>query len=102
MIICRMCGNHNDESSAFCGDCGKFLEWSGEKVAPPPEVVVVSKTPDRRSGGERDTVPDGFGQHRRLRRRKVRGRQPDGRSRIRLRGAARVQLRAQEIDEAAR
>src|SRR5689334_14416212 len=45
MIICRMCGNHNDESSAFCGDCGKFLEWSGEKVAPPPEVMIVVEEP---------------------------------------------------------
>ncbi|MGX7826173.1 NADase-type glycan-binding domain-containing protein [Actinokineospora sp. 24-640] len=45
MIVCTMCGNHNDESTAFCGDCGKFLEWNGEKVAPPPEVVVVVEEP---------------------------------------------------------
>ena len=45
MIVCKMCGNHNDEAAAFCGDCGKFLEWDGEKVAPPPEVVVVVEEP---------------------------------------------------------
>ncbi|MGQ0839836.1 NADase-type glycan-binding domain-containing protein [Actinokineospora sp.] len=45
MIVCTMCGNHNDEAAAFCGDCGKFLEWNGEKVAPPPEVVIVVEEP---------------------------------------------------------
>ncbi|MEV6909251.1 hypothetical protein [Amycolatopsis sp. NPDC051071] len=45
MIICTMCGNQNDDSYAFCGDCGKFLEWNGEKIAPPPEVVVVVEEP---------------------------------------------------------
>lgn len=45
MIICTMCGNQNDDSNAFCGDCGKFLEWNGEKVAPPPEVIVVVEEP---------------------------------------------------------
>jgi hypothetical protein len=45
VIICKLCGNHNDEASAFCGDCGKFLEWDGERVAPPPEVVVVVEEP---------------------------------------------------------
>ncbi|MFI7680254.1 NADase-type glycan-binding domain-containing protein [Actinophytocola sp. NPDC049390] len=45
MIVCTMCGNHNDETHAFCGDCGRFLEWNGEKVTPPPEVVVVVAEP---------------------------------------------------------
>lgn len=47
MIVCTMCGNHNDDAAAFCGDCGRFLEWNGEKVAPPPEVVVVVEEPTR-------------------------------------------------------
>jgi hypothetical protein len=47
MIVCTMCGNHNDDASAFCGDCGRFLEWNGEKVAPPPEVVVVVEEPPK-------------------------------------------------------
>ncbi|MFD4636425.1 hypothetical protein ACFWN2_03860 [Lentzea sp. NPDC058436] len=45
MIVCRMCGNHNGDADAFCGDCGRFLEWNGEKVAPPPEVIVVVEEP---------------------------------------------------------
>jgi hypothetical protein len=45
VIVCTMCGNHNDDVSAFCGDCGRFLEWNGEKLAPPPEVVVVVEEP---------------------------------------------------------
>jgi hypothetical protein len=45
VIVCTMCGNHNDDVSAFCGDCGRFLEWNGEKIAPPPEVVVVVEEP---------------------------------------------------------
>lgn len=41
MMVCRSCGNKNGDADAFCGDCGKFLEWTGEKVVPevPPEVV---------------------------------------------------------------
>lgn len=47
MIVCRMCGNHNDDVDAFCGDCGKFLEWTGDRVAPlaPPVVVVEEPGP---------------------------------------------------------
>ncbi|MBB4907044.1 NADase-type glycan-binding domain-containing protein [Actinophytocola algeriensis] len=50
MIVCAMCGNHNDETHAFCGDCGRFLEWNGEKVTPPPEVVVVVEAPPPTAG----------------------------------------------------
>ena len=35
MIVCTNCGNHNEDSDEFCGSCGKFLEWVGEKVAAP-------------------------------------------------------------------
>lgn len=43
MIICTMCGNHNADNDAFCGDCGKFLEWNGEQVVEPETVVVVER-----------------------------------------------------------
>ena len=33
MIVCKQCGHHNADSDTFCGSCGKFLEWSGERVA---------------------------------------------------------------------
>jgi hypothetical protein len=43
MIVCTNCGNHNEDSDEFCGSCGKFLEWVGERIeapAPAPEPVV--------------------------------------------------------------
>ena len=45
MIICKECGYHNGDADAFCGSCGSFLEWTGEKeapdVAPEPEPPPV-------------------------------------------------------------
>jgi hypothetical protein len=42
MIVCKQCGYQNEEGDTFCGSCGAFLEWVGEKVAeeePEPEPV---------------------------------------------------------------
>jgi len=38
VIICKKCGNRNQDQDQFCASCGSFLEWSGERVeaAPPP------------------------------------------------------------------
>ena len=36
MIVCRSCGSHNADTDDFCGSCGNFLEWTGEKLAPQP------------------------------------------------------------------
>jgi hypothetical protein len=41
VIVCKQCGHHNEDSDTFCGSCGKFLEWTGERIvvaqpAPPP------------------------------------------------------------------
>ena len=44
MIVCKNCGHQNEDNDTFCGSCGKFLEWTGERVvvaepeppAPPP------------------------------------------------------------------
>lgn len=41
MIICTNCGNHNEDSDEFCGSCGKFLEWVGQKVEDPVKVEVT-------------------------------------------------------------
>ncbi|MGH9023265.1 MAG: zinc-ribbon domain-containing protein, partial [Acidimicrobiia bacterium] len=32
MIICTQCGHENEDEDGFCGSCGEFLEWSGERV----------------------------------------------------------------------
>jgi len=40
VIVCKQCGHHNEDSDTFCGSCGKFLEWTGERVVvaqPEPE-----------------------------------------------------------------
>jgi hypothetical protein len=41
MIVCRKCGFHNGDADAFCGSCGSFLEWTGEKVTPKAAAAVV-------------------------------------------------------------
>ena len=49
MIVCTQCGNHNQDDDEFCGSCGKFLEWVGEKVdepAPPPPPEPEVETAD--------------------------------------------------------
>lgn len=40
MIICERCGSQTPDGDEFCGACGSFLEWSGEKVGEPePEAI---------------------------------------------------------------
>ena len=45
MIVCRKCGYQNDDADGFCGSCGSFLEWTGEKVKPkiPEEFVAAAQ-----------------------------------------------------------
>src|SRR5580700_8785598 len=47
MIVCKKCGFNNSDADAFCGSCGAFLEWTGEKVtpAPSPEPAHVAPEP---------------------------------------------------------
>ena len=47
MIVCKKCGFNNSDADAFCGSCGAFLEWTGEKVtpAPAPEPAHVAPEP---------------------------------------------------------
>ena len=42
VIVCKSCGFKNTDADAFCGTCGGFLEWTGEKQAAP----VVAEEPD--------------------------------------------------------
>jgi hypothetical protein len=32
VIVCTKCGFQNSDDTSFCGSCGSFLEWTGEKV----------------------------------------------------------------------
>ncbi len=37
MIVCKSCGNQEVDSTSFCGVCGAFLEWEGERMAEPAQ-----------------------------------------------------------------
>src|ERR1700722_2979677 len=50
MIVCRKCGYRNADDDTFCGTCGGFLEWTGEKqqaaaLAPVAEPEPAPSTP---------------------------------------------------------
>jgi hypothetical protein len=32
VIICTKCGFQNADETSFCGSCGSFLEWTGQKI----------------------------------------------------------------------
>lgn len=51
MIVCRQCGHHNDDRDEFCGSCGSFLEFTGDKIpdpvpVPPPEPELPEPEPE--------------------------------------------------------
>lgn len=45
MIVCRNCGFHNADADAFCGSCGQFLEWTGERLDAETPVEVSPPAP---------------------------------------------------------
>lgn len=48
MIVCTECGHQNDDGDGFCGSCGTYLEWSGERVdAPTPVAEPLGAPRDR-------------------------------------------------------
>lgn len=50
MIVCTQCGYDNEDSDVFCGSCGGFLEWEGQKVAPEPEQVEPEPVDEPEAG----------------------------------------------------
>ncbi len=46
MIVCTECGHRNDDDDDFCGSCGAFLEFSGERSAPEEVEVEVEEELD--------------------------------------------------------
>jgi len=58
VVTCKVCGFENDKGAQFCGNCGSFLEWTGEKdaePAPPPDTTQATGT----TGTTGTTPPDG-------------------------------------------
>src|SRR5439155_6857451 len=45
VIICKKCGNHNEDGVEFCAACGALREWSGERVGQ-PDVEPPRPEPD--------------------------------------------------------
>ncbi|MGA8015622.1 MAG: zinc-ribbon domain-containing protein, partial [Candidatus Dormiibacterota bacterium] len=46
MIVCTKCGFHNADSDTFCGSCGSFLEWTGQKGALPAQTEAPPPEPE--------------------------------------------------------
>src|SRR5438270_1948801 len=64
VIVCKQCGHHNEDSDTFCGSCGKFLEWTGERVVvaqPEPEPPAPEPVPEPAHVGLIDRVKHAVG-----------------------------------------
>jgi hypothetical protein len=46
LIVCTKCSTQNQDGDEFCGGCGEFLEWAGQKVDPAPEPPRPVMEPD--------------------------------------------------------
>ena len=46
MIICTKCGFQNSDDASFCGSCGSFLEWTGQKIQPPAAPTEEPTSPE--------------------------------------------------------
>jgi hypothetical protein len=64
VIVCKQCGHHNEDNDTFCGSCGKFLEWTGERVVvaqPEPEPPAPEPEPEPAHVGLIDRVKHAVG-----------------------------------------
>jgi len=66
VIVCKNCGHQNEDNDTFCGSCGKFLEWTGERVAvaqpePEPAPPPPPPTPEPTHVGLMDRVKHAVG-----------------------------------------
>jgi uncharacterized OB-fold protein len=64
VIVCKQCGHHNEDNDTFCGSCGKFLEWTGERVVvaqPEPEPPPPTPEPEPAHVGLIDRVKHAVG-----------------------------------------
>ncbi|MDA8025679.1 MAG: zinc ribbon domain-containing protein [Actinomycetota bacterium] len=58
MIVCKACGYKNEDGSGFCGSCGSFLEWTGERVDNEDVLPSVAHGADRSVGALEVDAPD--------------------------------------------
>lgn len=45
MIVCTSCGTRNEDGESFCGECGSYLEWAGERLAEPEPQAAAEPEP---------------------------------------------------------
>ena len=57
MIICKTCGAYNKETDAFCGSCGGFLEWTGEKMKAPEPAPLPPEEEEQAKPTRPSLVP---------------------------------------------
>ncbi|GAA2724083.1 zinc ribbon domain-containing protein [Cellulomonas aerilata] len=46
MIICASCTARNEDGESFCGQCGAYLEWEGQRVDAPPVPEAPPPAPE--------------------------------------------------------
>lgn len=56
MIVCTECGHRNDDDDDFCGNCGSFLEFSGQPVVTTGKPDVVEKVDGELEEDDRPTI----------------------------------------------
>jgi RNA polymerase subunit RPABC4/transcription elongation factor Spt4 len=73
LVVCRNCGHPNPADEKFCGNCGSFLEWTGEATrsstpvstppsTPPPAAVQPIEAPAAQAATPKDAgVPSKAG-----------------------------------------
>jgi RNA polymerase subunit RPABC4/transcription elongation factor Spt4 len=55
MIVCKTCGEQNENGTRFCANCSSFLEWDGEAV--PTGPVPVHLLDRTQPGGQPAPAP---------------------------------------------
>jgi len=57
MIVCRKCGFHNlNDRDTFCGSCGSFLEWTGERIIPKIDQEFVAQSEEAAAAPRRSLL----------------------------------------------
>jgi len=56
VIVCRTCGTHSAGGDAFCGSCGGFLEWTGDKVVPKVSEEFVAEAEQEAAAPKRSLL----------------------------------------------
>lgn len=57
MIVCRECGERQDDGTVFCGRCGAFLEWEGERIGPPQDESPQDESQPQQDSPQPVPVP---------------------------------------------